>query len=246
MKYVKYGTKQDGGDDNVFWVTMSDLLLGLVVVFLILFVFAITGFTQNKIDEHQNQYEVTEKLVEELKKNNIEVDVDKFSGRIKISDLELFELNSWELSDKGRAYLSKFVPVYFDTIMKDPQIRDNISQIIVEGHTDSQAFAGANSPEMRYYKNMDLSLKRASSVAEYIVFSNYAGKKSYEPQMLKLLSVQGKSSSEPVLVDGKEDYSKSRRVELKIMFKDSSILDAIKKEESKNKQQTPASPAPKD
>lgn len=233
MKYVKYGTKQEAGDDNVFWVTMSDLLLGLVVVFLILFVFAITGFTQNKIDEHQNQYEVTEKLVEELKKNDIEVDVDKYSGRIKISDLELFELNSWELSEKGKEYLSKFVPVYFDTIMKNPKVRENISQIIIEGHTDSQAFAGANSPEMRYYKNMDLSLKRASSVAQYIVFSDYKGKKSYEAEMFKLLSVQGKSSSEPILVNGKEDYSKSRRVELKIMFKDNSILDAIKKQEQK-------------
>lgn len=230
MKYVKYSNKgQDGGDDNVFWVTMSDLLLGLVVVFLILFVFAITGFTQNKIDEHKTQYEVSEKLVKELEKNNIKVDVDKFSGRIKISDLELFELGSYELSDKGREYLSKFVPVYFDTIMKDPEISKNISQIIIEGHTDSHAYADANSPELRFYKNMDLSLKRASSVAQYVVFADYSGKKSYEPQMLKLLSVQGKSSSEPVLVDGKEDFSKSRRVELKIMFKDNSILDAIKK-----------------
>lgn len=91
------------GDDNVFWVTMSDLLLGLVVVFLVLFVFAITGFTQNKVNEKETQYQATEKIAQELKKNNINADVDKFSGRIKISDLELFELNSWELSPKGRA-----------------------------------------------------------------------------------------------------------------------------------------------
>lgn len=230
MKYVKYGFNKSGGqdgDENVFWVTMSDLLLGLVVIFIILFVFAITGFTQNKVEEQKTQYEFSEKLVEELKKNNIEADVDKFSGRIKISDLELFELNSWELSANGKAYLSKFVPIYLDTIMKNPEIKKNISQIIVEGHTDSHAFAGANSPEMRYYKNMDLSLKRASSVAEYIIFANYKSKKGYEADLFKLLSVQGKSSSEPVLVNGKEDFSKSRRVELKIMFKDDSIIGAL-------------------
>ena len=106
MKYARYRQdNQNTGDDNVFWVTMSDLLLGLVVVFLVLFVFAITGFTQNKVNEHEKQYEVTEKIAQELQKNNINVDVDKFSGRIKISDLELFELNSWELSPKGRAYI---------------------------------------------------------------------------------------------------------------------------------------------
>ena len=230
MKYARYRQdNQNTGDDNVFWVTMSDLLLGLVVVFLVLFVFAITGFTQNKVNEHEMQYEVTEKIAQELQKNNINVDVDKFSGRIKISDLELFELNSWELSPKGRAYMSKFVPVYFNTIMKDPDVRKNISQIIIEGHTDSQAFAGAKSAEDKYFKNMDLSLKRASSVARYIVYANYSGKEKYENELFKLLSVEGKGPSEPVIVNGKEDYAKSRRVELKLMFKDKSILDSIKK-----------------
>ena len=73
MKYIKYKTDAQGGDENVFWVTMSDLLLGLVVVFLVLFVFAITGFTQNKVNEHEKQYEVTEKIAQELQKNNIKV-----------------------------------------------------------------------------------------------------------------------------------------------------------------------------
>lgn len=232
MKYVKYSSQKNttGGDENVFWVTMSDLLLGLVVIFIILFVFAITGFTTNKVNEQKNQFEVSEKLLEELKKNNINADVDKFSGRIKISDLELFELNSYELSEGGKAYLAKFVPVYFNTILKDKKIRENISQIIIEGHTDSHTFAGAKSEEEKYFRNMDLSLKRASSVAQYIVFSNYSGKKSYEKDLYKLLSVQGKSSSEPIFTNGKEDFSKSRRVELKIMFKDKSILDSIKKQ----------------
>lgn len=229
MKYVKYRTDSQGGDDNVFWVTMSDLLLGLVVVFLVLFVFAITGFTQNKVNEQEKQYEVTEKIAKELEKNNIKVDVDKFSGRIKISDLELFALNSAELSPKGRAYMSKFVPIYLNTIMKDPKVRENITQIVIEGHTDSQTFAGAKSDEEKYFKNMDLSLKRASAVAQYIVFSDYSGKQAYEKDLFKLLSVEGKGPSEPVIVNGKEDYAKSRRVELKLMFKDKSVIDSIVK-----------------
>lgn len=229
MKYIKYKTDSQGEDSNVFWVTMSDLLLGLVVVFLVLFVFAITGFTQNKVNEHEKQYEVTEKIAQELQKNNIKVDVDKFSGRIKISDLELFALNSSELSPKGKAYMSKFVPVYLNTIMKDKKIKENITGIIIEGHTDSQTFAGAKSEEEKYYKNMDLSLKRASAVAQYIVFSNYAGKETYQKDLFKLLSVEGKGPSEPVIVNGKEDYAKSRRVELKLMFKDRSIMDSLTK-----------------
>lgn len=230
MRYIKYSANQNNeGDENVFWITMSDLLLGLVVVFLILFVFAITGFTQNKINEKETQFLVTEEIAKELQKNNIKVDVDKFSGTIKISDLELFELNSWELSPKGKAFMSKFVPVYFNTIMNDKKVKEDISQIVIEGHTDSHAFAGAKTPEEQYFKNMELSLKRASSVAQYIVYSNYNGKKNYEREIFKLLSVEGKGPSNPIIVNGKEDYSKSRRVELKIMFKEKNILDSIKK-----------------
>ena len=229
MKYIKYKADAQGEDNNVFWVTMSDLLLGLVVVFLVLFVFAITGFTQNKVNEQEKQYEVTEKIAKELQKNNIKAEADKFSGTIKISDLELFALNSAELSPKGKAYMSKFVPVYLNTIMKDEKIKENITRIIIEGHTDSQTFAGAKTEEEKYFKNMDLSLRRASAVAQYIVFSNYSGKEKYEKDLFKLLSVEGKGPSEPVLVNGKEDYAKSRRVELKLVFKDKSILDAIKK-----------------
>ena len=66
MKYVKYKSESIDGDSNVFWVTMSDLLLGLVVVFLILFVFAITGFTQNKVNEQETRYETTEKIAESV------------------------------------------------------------------------------------------------------------------------------------------------------------------------------------
>ena len=230
MKYIKYNSNQNNdSDENIFWVTMSDLLLGLMVVFLTMFIFAITGFTQQKINEKESQYEATEKIAKELQKNNIKAEADKFSGTIKISDLELFELNRWELSEKGKAYMSKFVPVYLNTIMKDEKIRENISQIIIEGHTDSQAFANSKSEEDKYFKNMDLSLKRASSVAQYIVYSNYKGKSSYEKELFKLISVEGKGPSKPVIVNGKEDYAKSRRVELKLTFKDSSILDAIKK-----------------
>lgn len=228
MKYIKRKNLQYNGDENVFWVTMSDLLLALVVVFLILFVFAITGFTQHKIQEQEAQYQTTEKIAQELKKNGIDVDVDKFSGTIKISDLQLFALNSAELTPNGKKYLSKFVPIYFNSIMKDKNIKNKISKIIIQGHTDSQPHAEAKSDEEKYYKNMDLSIRRAAAVAEYIVYANYKDKKDYDKELYKILTIEGKGSSEPILINGKEDYDKSRRVELKLTFKDKNILNTLK------------------
>ena len=64
----------------------------------------------------KQQLEVNKELIENLKKANIEAQVDPMTGDIKISDLELFELSSYTLSDKGKAYLDKLVPIYINTI----------------------------------------------------------------------------------------------------------------------------------
>lgn len=221
-------------EENVFWVTMSDLLLGLLITFIVLFVFAITGFTQNKVESQKIKLEVGKQLAKEFKKNNINVEVDKITGKIKISDLELFEFNQWQLSPKGRHFLNKFLPIYFNTILGDPNIKKYISQVIIEGHTDSYGFWGAKSTQENYVRNMELSTKRANSVASYVIYINFPKKKSYEKDLMKLMSVNGKGSTDPVLVNGKEDYKQSRRVELKILFKDDSVVDYLKKNVIKN------------
>lgn len=222
MKKLRYNSS-DNDYGNIFWVTMSDLLLGLLVVFIVLFIFAITGFTQNKVQQQKSNYKVSEKLEQKFSENNINVNIDKMSGAIRISNLELFELNKSELSEKGIEYLNKFVPIYLKTLFADSEISKNITKIVIEGHTDSQSYSNAKSLEENYIKNMDLSLKRASSVAKHIVYNN-----SVKIDLSKLLLVTGKSYSEPILEKGKEDYDKSRRVELKIIYKDPKVTELIK------------------
>ena len=219
--------KGGGGDEegNIFWVTMSDLMLGLACVFMTLFVLAMTGFTTSTVQQKQNQMQAVEELAEKLKEADIEAEVDKMTGDIKISDLELFEVNSWTLSARGRAYLDKLVPIYVETIFTNEELNKNVANIVVEGHTDSQSFAGLSSIDAQFAKNMELSLKRANSVAEYMLTTQYD--KTHSDDLRKRLIVEGKSFNDPILVDGKEDYAKSRRVELKLKIKTFDILDLL-------------------
>lgn len=212
-------------DENVFWVTMTDLLLGLAIIFMTLFILAMTGFTQTKIQQQSTQSEVAQKLIENMQEQKIDAVVDKMTGQVKISDLELFELNSYQLSPKGKAYLDKFIPVYVNTIFSNPQLYNKISNIVIQGHTDSQTYAGISSKEEQFTKNMDLSLKRANAVAEYIFKTAY--NKKYTNKLTKTVVVEGKSFTEPVMTNGKEDYAKSRRVELKLIVNDSNIKDLL-------------------
>ena len=112
-------------------------------------------------------------------------------------------------------------------------MRDNIENIIIQGHTDSQTFAGDYTQDQQFMLNMQLSMKRAFAVANYMVNTPY--NKVNGEQLRKMILVEGVGSSKPVLtIDGKEDLEKSRRVELKIVMKEkkSSFEDREQKEES--------------
>ena len=101
--FRKQNNEEDGG--NIFWVTMADLMLGLAIIFITLFVLAMTGFSQQDIQQQQAQMEVAEKISQEMQDAGIDADVDKMTGDLKISDVELFELNSYVLSDNGKNFL---------------------------------------------------------------------------------------------------------------------------------------------
>lgn len=224
---MKMYVKNNGNDEveNVFWTTMSDLLLGLAIIFIVLFVLAMTGFSQKKIEEQNIRTDIAKDLVKELKAKNINADVDLLTGNVKLSDLQLFEVGSAELSQNGKVFLNKFIPAYINTVFDNPNISDKIENIVIQGHTDSQSFAGVSSKDMQFVMNMELSTKRANEVAKYIFFTPF--NKKYSSNLYKMLLVEGKSWSEPVIVNGKEDYNKSRRVELKFIVKSTDLQDFV-------------------
>ncbi|MCQ2739694.1 MAG: OmpA family protein [bacterium] len=202
---------------NIFWITMTDLMTGLVLVFIIMFFYAYMNAHFKQVEQKMAQENASKVLQESLNNQNITAGIDPISGVVKISDLELFDLNSYTLSDKGKNYLNKFAPVYFNSLFENDYLNKNIDKIIIQGHTDSQTYAGKYSPDEQYMKNMELSLNRAYSVAEYMTSTPY-NKKNGE-RLRKMIIVEGASFSEPVFVNGKEDYNKSRRVELKLVMK---------------------------
>ena len=114
-------------EENVFWTTMSDLLLGLAIIFIVLFVLAMTGFSQAKVEEQNIKTEVANELKDSLKKQNIDAQIDDLTGDVKLSDLQLFELGSYELSPSGRQFLNKFIPIYINVVF------DNSNHLLSNG-----------------------------------------------------------------------------------------------------------------
>ena len=202
--------------ENIFWITMTDLMTGLVLVFIVMFLFTFMQNNMPKMQENLAKENSAKTLKEALKEQNIDAGIDS-NGVVKISNLELFEVSSYKLSDKGKSYLDKFTPAYLDALFKNEYLSKNLEKIIIQGHTDSQMFAGKYSEDEQYMKNMELSLNRAYEVANYMSQTKY--NKDLGNKLRKMVIVEGASYSTPIIVNGKEDYNKSRRVELKLVIK---------------------------
>jgi chemotaxis protein MotB len=215
MRLKRTYNQDDNG--NIFWITMTDLMTGLVLVFIVLFFYVYIQNHIQMVERNMAQENASKALQETLQNENINATVDPVSGIVKISDLELFELSSFELSPKGKAYLNKFAPAYFDSLFSNKYLDKNIEKIIIQGHTDSQTYAGKYSDDEQYMKNMELSLKRAYAVANYMTNTSY--NKVNGDRLRKMIIVEGASFANPVIENGKENYAKSRRVELKIVMK---------------------------
>ena len=212
----------DEHDNNIFWVTMSDLMLGLAIIFITLFVLAMTGFNQKSVQQQRVKMEVAKKIEHELQKQNIDAKVDRMTGDLKIPSSALFEVNSFVLKPEGKVFLDKLTPIYVNTIFSSKKLVDNIDSIIIVGHTDSQTFAGVTSINEQFIRNMDLSTKRANSVAAYMLEGNY--KPEYNEGFRHMITVEGRSFNDLITNDkGEEDMTQSRRVEIKLKVADWSI-----------------------
>lgn len=220
MMQRKHSAEEDQG--NIFWVTMSDLMLGLAIIFITLFVLAMTGFNQKSVQQQRVKMEVAKKIESELQKQHIDAKMDRMTGDLKIPSSALFEVNSYVLKPEGKQFLDKLTPIYVNTIFSSKKLVNNIDSIIIVGHTDSQAFAGLTDINDQFVYNMDLSTKRANSVAAYMLEGKY--KPEYNEGFRHMITVEGRSFNDLILDDqGNEDMAKSRRVEIKLKVADWSI-----------------------
>ena len=220
MMQKKHSAEEDNG--NIFWVTMSDLMLGLAIIFITLFVLAMTGFNQKTVQQQRVKMEVAKKIEGELQKQHIDAKIDRMTGDLKIPSSALFEVNSYVLKPEGKKFLDKLTPIYVNTIFSNEKLVHNIDSIIIQGHTDSQAFAGLTNINDQFIYNMDLSTKRANSVASYMLGGKY--NKEYNEGFRHMITVEGRSFNDLIYdANGNEDMAKSRRVEIKLKVADWSI-----------------------
>ena len=162
---------------------------------------------------------IIEELVRALADSNISGASVDDSGAIVFSSEMMFDVNRATLKDVGKAFLNSFIPGYLEVLMSD-EYRQYVSQIIIEGHTDTDG---------TFLSNMELSQERAYAVLRYILSREFTGiSNAAKLRLQEIVTVNGRSYSDPIYrADGTVDMAASRRVVIKFRLNDEEMVNEM-------------------
>lgn len=221
------------GTENPFWLSYSDLMAALLLVFVLLLLVLMSSAQLELEQTRQELKEVKRIRVDIIRAlraafegTDVKFEIDRRTGAIRFRNRILFKRNQRTLSEQGKAQLNKFVPIYARVLLSE-EFREYIAQITVEGHTDTTRPPYMTEPE-GYLFNLELSQARAMAVVNHVFGSS--GPDFPERQSLRsLLRTTGGSYMQLILdADGKEDADASRRVEFQFRLKHEELIEEMR------------------
>ncbi len=182
---------------------------------------------QAKLDDQQLKLDalvgvraqIVKSLGDALRKANVKANVDA-QGSIALDASVLFDVGKSELKDGGKAVLDQFLPVYLGVLLQGER-EQSISEIIIEGHTDSTG---------NYLDNLKLSQERALNVMSYVLSDENRHLDLRMKQKLRKIGTANGRSFSVLRTDaqGLEDAESSRRVEFKFRMQDEQMIDSMR------------------
>ena len=208
----KKRTEYESKDENAFALSTGDLMASLLFIFILLLMGALL-----QVQEKAEQDEEIVKRYDQIKtqlyidlqqefKDDLAVWRATIDSTLCIRFQEpsmLFDEGQSLLKPKFKNILDDFFPRYIAVLSRD-EYRDNIEEIRIEGHTNSNG---------GYYSNMELSQDRTRAVLQYC-FSLMSD--DLEEWLKGLVTANGLSSSHLILkMNGEEGFITTCRVQSK-------------------------------
>lgn len=218
-----WGASRAGGEgEGAHWLTVSDLMAGLMMVFLFIAVALMRNafLERDKIKEIAVTYQANQVALYEALVDEFSIDLERWDAQIARDTLAfefkspdvLFGIGETNIRPHFKEILSDFFPRYLRVLRG---YRDSIGEIRIEGHTSS-IWNNQTSETEAYFLNMNLSQGRTQSVLRYV--HDLPGVGSERQWVKRNFAAVGFSSSRLVLNEaGQEDTEASRRVSFRVI-----------------------------
>lgn len=217
-------------EEESYFVSMADMMVGLLFIFLILLLYFALQFRQTTTTltgAAEARTELLKTLKRDLKKRGLVVSIDTRTGVMRLPEEIRFESNQFELNAPGRRAasviadeLARVLPCYTVAVpggLRCPPGRkrsaQRIDSVFVEGHTDKNVLIGGGPVE----SNFDLSALRATRTFKALMEarSDLRGLVSLnDGARVPIFGVSGYGESRP----SSTDDNRNRRIDLRFLM----------------------------
>ena len=218
---------------DTFTVSISDLMSGLLAIFILVLSYFILNFTQATAQLTQNDItraELLHFMQRELEREGIKVTVDDRHGILRIAEGVLFDVGLADVKPQGQIVIRKLSAV-LAVALEAEQFKGRVETIFIEGHTDNVPISNGVFPS-----NWELSAKRA--INTWLTMSGA------NPQLTTLrndkdemiFSVSGYADTRPIAANTSEaGRNDNRRIDIRFSMappseEDMSIVKFVRKE----------------
>jgi len=212
-------------DENPYWISFSDIMSGLLVIFVLASLALILELTVTKFEVNdaireiaraeQIRRDILLEVEEDLREKNINVEISDNHTVLRIPETVLsFENNEYRIPDVAgmKETALEIGQVLYASITKEARWK-HLDTIFIEGHTDRR-------PSPRHMGNWGLSTFRAISVWNF--WNENLPESMRLNQLMNhsgtpLFSVSGYGETRPVqeIQESENDFQKNRRIDIR-------------------------------
>jgi flagellar motor protein MotB len=228
-------TPQEG--DNPYWMSFSDIMAGLLVIFILACATLLLRLAQMEDKVSQNIEELKQaskarsdiltEIVQELKQQGINVEISDNDSVLRIPEQAFhFKTGRYSIEPEHKKTAEEIGEALFQAITRENRWK-YLETVFVEGHTDSRS---ARSYRMG---NWELSALRAISLWKFWIENTPYGQslKELRNRQGKLLfSVSGYSATRRIaeVEDSAEAMRKNRRIDIRFTTRQPSLMELHK------------------
>ena len=200
--------------ESPFWISFSDLMTALMALFLVAMAVALLSVTQGlrQMDEGRASRDSAISTclndIRQITRQPEYAGVTLRGQTLELGTLAEFPKDSNALEPQRMGFLRHFVP-HMLAVARTPECQNWLKRFVLEGYA---------SPEGSYLYNLNLSLERSQRVLCVLLDAKAPDAPSLEDrQAIREMFFVGGSSFNSAILNQPE---KSRRVELRLEFKD--------------------------
>lgn len=213
MRKVISKSLQSEHNENLYWISISDLMTGLLIIFILTLSYYILNFSQKTAELAENNIKranILKSIQKELEMQGIKVKVDLEHGILRLPEGILFDSGKAELKEEGINLLQKLGPILYEVLTR-PEFAGGVETIFIEGHTDNIPIHTTSFPS-----NWELSTQRAINTWRALLKITPELERLKNRNKEPLFSCSGYADTRPVASnDTPEGRRENRRIDFR-------------------------------